>query len=230
MVWVHLQWKPARPETKGSWGIAGVRHQLLNALCNIFSLSCAIMEAAESPVFLLWGRGRFLDVVCSVHLLIICKTLCFLCSQQLEDSKFVSAPHQNSGSFKVHPNTSFCWKKALGLWRQPMNYLKVPSEIYPINGSLLCQDSWLGNPKDRGAWRATVHGVSKSQTRRQLNNSKIHNNQEYPFLVQVYSSQKYKTLCQFHLRASRTHGSHRMGFRVGAWQSVHRQAPLPSVL
>ena len=27
------------------------------------------------------------------------------------------------------------------------------------------QYSCLGNPTDRGAWRATVHGVTKSQTR-----------------------------------------------------------------
>ena len=27
------------------------------------------------------------------------------------------------------------------------------------------QYSCLGNPKDRGVWRATVHGVAKSQTR-----------------------------------------------------------------
>ena len=27
------------------------------------------------------------------------------------------------------------------------------------------QDSCLGNPMDRGAWWATVHGVAKSQTR-----------------------------------------------------------------
>ena len=27
------------------------------------------------------------------------------------------------------------------------------------------QYSCLGNPVDRGAWRATVHGVSKNQTR-----------------------------------------------------------------
>ena len=30
------------------------------------------------------------------------------------------------------------------------------------NGNPL-QDSCLGNPVDRGAWRATVHGVAKSQ-------------------------------------------------------------------
>ena len=28
-----------------------------------------------------------------------------------------------------------------------------------------CQHSCLENPKDRGAWRATAHGVAKSQTR-----------------------------------------------------------------
>ena len=32
------------------------------------------------------------------------------------------------------------------------------------NGNPL-QYSCLGNPMDRGAWRATVHGVTKSQTR-----------------------------------------------------------------
>ena len=31
------------------------------------------------------------------------------------------------------------------------------------NGSLL-QYSYLGNPKDRGAWWATVYGVAKNQT------------------------------------------------------------------
>ena len=35
------------------------------------------------------------------------------------------------------------------------------------NGNPL-QDSCLENPRDRGAWRATAHGVAKSQT--QLSN------------------------------------------------------------
>ena len=39
------------------------------------------------------------------------------------------------------------------------------------NGHTL-QDSYLGNPMDRGAWQATVHGVEKSQT--QLSNIHIH--------------------------------------------------------
>ena len=32
------------------------------------------------------------------------------------------------------------------------------------NGNPL-QYSWLGNPVDRGDWRATVYGVTKSQSR-----------------------------------------------------------------
>ena len=32
------------------------------------------------------------------------------------------------------------------------------------NGNIL-QYSWLENSRDRGIWQATVHGVSKSQTR-----------------------------------------------------------------
>ena len=34
----------------------------------------------------------------------------------------------------------------------------------PGHGNPL-QYSWLENPMDRGAWRATVHGVAESQTR-----------------------------------------------------------------
>ena len=39
------------------------------------------------------------------------------------------------------------------------------SERSPVeeNGNPL-QHSCLGNPMDRGAWRATVHGVTKSRT------------------------------------------------------------------
>ena len=41
------------------------------------------------------------------------------------------------------------------------------------NGNPL-QDSCLGNSMDRGAWRATVHGVTKeSDTSEQLNNNKL---------------------------------------------------------
>ena len=47
--------------------------------------------------------------------------------------------------------------------------------VYPNtgeeNGNLL-QDSCLGNPMDRGAWQAIVHGVTKeSDTTLQLNNN-----------------------------------------------------------
>ena len=33
--------------------------------------------------------------------------------------------------------------------------------------------SWLGNPVDRGAWRATAHGVTKSWTRLSIHTTKI---------------------------------------------------------
>ena len=52
------------------------------------------------------------------------------------------------------------------IWLQRRRWRSIPgSEISPGGGHgnpLQC--SCLGNPKDRGAWRATVHRVSKSRT------------------------------------------------------------------
>ena len=41
--------------------------------------------------------------------------------------------------------------------------LPTSSTIGEGNGNPL-QYSWLGNPMDRGAWHATVQGVTKNQT------------------------------------------------------------------
>ena len=43
--------------------------------------------------------------------------------------------------------------------------------------SNLPQDSYLGNPMDREAWRATVHGVTKESDTTQLLNSNLNNQQ-----------------------------------------------------
>ena len=40
-------------------------------------------------------------------------------------------------------------------WEDPLEKEWQPIPVY----------SYLVNPMDRGAWRATVHGVTKSQTR-----------------------------------------------------------------
>ena len=34
---------------------------------------------------------------------------------------------------------------------------------YPLEKEMALQYSCLGNPMDRGAWQATVHGVAKSR-------------------------------------------------------------------
>ena len=44
--------------------------------------------------------------------------------------------------------------------------IKLRSVVYPGEGSgNPLQYPCLGNPVDRGAWQATVHGVAKSRTR-----------------------------------------------------------------
>ena len=50
--------------------------------------------------------------------------------------------------------------------KNPANARDAGSERAPGEGNgKLLQYFCLGNPMDRGAWQATVHGVAKSQTR-----------------------------------------------------------------
>ena len=58
------------------------------------------------------------------------------------------------------------------------------------NGNPL-QYSCLGNPIDRGAWRATVYGVAVSDTTEQLKNSNKHS-PEYISRLQDMDRERYK--------------------------------------
>ena len=53
------------------------------------------------------------------------------------------------------------------MWLQSLDWKDL---LEKENGNPL-QYSCLENPMDRGAWRATVHGVTKSRTQQRLNNN-----------------------------------------------------------
>ena len=71
------------------------------------------------------------------------------------------------------------------------------------------QYSWLENPMDRGAWRATVHGVAKSQTwlKRLSMHTCLTTRQR---LLEVTST--------LPLRVSPARGLHRIGAQWGWWK------------
>ena len=50
---------------------------------------------------------------------------------------------------------------------QETQVMQVPSlgREYPLEEGLTTPGTCLGNPRDRGAWWATVHGVTESQKR-----------------------------------------------------------------
>ena len=63
-------------------------------------------------------------------------------------------------------------KRLPAMWE---TWVRSPGQEDPLekeNGNPL-QYSCLENPMDRGAWWATVYGVTKSQTQQQLNNNYI---------------------------------------------------------
>ena len=61
------------------------------------------------------------------------------------------------------------------------------------NGNPL-QDSCLGNPMDRGAWWATVHGVTKSRTR--LN---MHTQQQFSTYFKILGKSNLLSKKSFHV-------------------------------
>lgn len=126
--------------TLGTGAPQGVRDQLFSALSNIFSLLFAVMEPMEFSVFLLW-RETFLDIACSVYLLISFKPCISSAVSSLKHQSFCFSTHQNSGSFKVHPNIQLMLKDDTGTLETSNELLKDPSENkYPISGPLFT--SW----------------------------------------------------------------------------------------
>ena len=107
-----------------------------------------------------------------------------LCQLELSEllkkhSEFVFSPKQNQGfTGSSEVKASACnvgdqgWIPELG---------RSPGEG---NGNPL-QYSCLENPMDGGAWQATVHGVTKSQTRQRLHFPSPKQNKNYPFNQQV---------------------------------------------
>ena len=73
----------------------------------------------------------------------------------------------------------------------PLPYLILTEEEMATHSSILA----LGNPMDRGAWRATVHGVTKSQT--QLSSSRHREENwgaEFRQLVQCHTGRRIKII------------------------------------
>ena len=52
-------------------------------------------------------------------------------------------------------------KELQGMWVRPLAWAGALEGGTATHSSILC----LKNPMDRGTWRATVHGVTKSRTR-----------------------------------------------------------------
>ena len=92
------------------------------------------------------------------------------------------------------------------------------------------QYSWLGNPEDRGAWEATVHGVTKSRTwlgtHAQLHRKRVTwKRKTFFFFKQEFDNWAYLTQKMFQLKKYVTRGLQELVilyFPLGAKSSVFR--------
>ena len=110
-----------------------------------------------------WSQNLPYLLVLRKHVLIISKHLPFYsCRSQIEELKSFFPPENTSHIWR--PLTCPWWLSDKGPFRQCRRH-----RFDPWVGKIPWERKWqcipvflLGSPMDRGAWRATVHGVAKS--------------------------------------------------------------------
>ena len=138
-----LSWERERPSPQPCPLSAGPSKSLTEgSVCN------STLARLKKPPPQGWGRGS--AAIChTLH------SLKRLLSSIKEINMGCSSPQRPPWRCSGEEPTCHCRRRGLGLWAG-----RSPGEG---NDNPL-QDSCLGNLMDRGAWRATVYGVAKSQT------------------------------------------------------------------
>ena len=170
-----------RPELNSVWVQLGL---VAIALNNPWKCPCRETEywpegkgAQESPFAVVYGEGKSAQGWCSIEvlntLISLTSLLCWV-TRLTSCSLLLSLTYLHTHTH-THTNTHSHHLKTINL----SNFKNLPanagdardrgsvpaSGISPAwgNGNPL-QHSCLGNPMDRGTWRATIHGFAKSQT------------------------------------------------------------------
>ena len=107
--------------------------------------------------------------------------------------------HKNdasAGEFKINNGSSLVpqwWRICLPMQKMQSSIPGSGRSPGEGNGNPF-QYSYLGNPKDRGVWRATVHGITKSWTRlMQPNNHARQNKNFYEIPIKVFRRDHLKS-------------------------------------